>query len=166
MEKKSSRNLIWYVILGVIAVVILFGGNGGNTSSSNTNPDSNLVAAELPATGQILSGSEKGSASYKITAPNAENCYVKIVKANGSPQIEFFVRSGATAAVNVPSGGYTVRFAMGDTWYGKTDRFGSNTVYGQDANTVWLNNGDQMSYRLQLTSTGNFTMGRINAEDF
>ena len=84
---------------------------------------------------------------------------------SGYTVVGFFVSSGSTAEIYVPEGTYSIQFAMGDTWYGKNNCFGNNTSYGQDA-SISLGYGEVVTYSLQRTPSGNFSMQSLNSSQF
>lgn len=134
-------------------------------SSSTQAYDSKLTEFALPGNGKVLDGNSTGNAGYRITAPSGYSCYAKVIS-GGRTQVGFFIRSGSTATVSVPNGTYTVKFALGKKWYGKKERFGATTGYGQDSSKKSLSSGDVMTYTLQMTSNGNFSMGSLDASQF
>lgn len=186
-SSKSSGCLVWIVIIAVIIIAptVLGDNDSGGSSGSNTgsatqttqtnnatqntytptDPDANLTPKTLPQNGKVLNGSEGGYAGVKVTASYGENAYVKVKDAQGKTVVGFFVRAGSTAQVYVPEGTYTVQFAMGDTWYGKKKCFGSKTAYGQDEG-VSLGYGDLITYTLQKTTSGNFSMQSLDESQF
>ena len=90
---------------------------------------------------------------------------MKVKDMSGRTVVGFYVSSGSTAEAYVPEGTYSVQFATGETWYGKSKRFGSKTSYGQD-NSLSLGYGDMITYTLQRTTNGNFSMQSLNESQF
>ncbi|MBR2804323.1 MAG: hypothetical protein IKE20_04160 [Eggerthellaceae bacterium] len=134
-------------------------------TSTPNNPDANLTAQTPPENGTILDGYENGYSAVEVNASPNANAYVKVKDEQGNTVVGFFVSAGSTAGAYVPEGTYSVQFAMGDTWYGQDKCFGSKTSYGQD-DGLWLDYGDVVTYSLQLTSSGNFSMGHLSASEF
>ena len=187
-SSNSKRRLIWMALIAVlVAVPMVFGCSpSGGSSKSNannntqttqtnkaqqqntnkpTNPDANLTPQTPPYTGEVLDGSSGGDAAVKVnTAPGA-NAYVKVKDMSGRTVVGFYVSSGSTAEAYVPEGTYSVQFATGETWYGKSKRFGNKTSYGQD-NSLSLGYGDMITYTLQRTTNGNFSMQSLNESQF
>lgn len=184
----SSRKSVLMVLIAVIVVATVGITMLGCSSSSNTNkpstnqttqtnnnatnnanvpkdPDANLTAQTPPENGAILDGYESGYCAVEVNASPSSNAYVKVKDESGDTVVGFFVSAGSTASAYVPEGVYSVQFAMGQTWYGQDDCFGSKTSYGQD-DDLFLEYGDVVTYTLQLSSSGNFTMGALNANEF
>lgn len=59
--------------------------------------------------------------------------WVKIVNSyNEKDELaSFFIRGGETLDVNLPIGSYVVKYAYGDTWYGRDYLFGEDTRYSK-----------------------------------
>lgn len=129
------------------------------------DPDANLVEQPLPENGAILDGVSDGYAGVGINASPEENVYVKIKDPSGYTVVGFFVTAGSSAEVYVPEGTYSAQFASGTTWYGPNDCFGSKTSYGQDDNLV-LGYGEMVTYTLELSPSGNFSLGQLNGAEF
>lgn len=172
MSDASDKNGCWDVIstiIGAIIILVLFTGlSKGCSSSSDESSSSNTstkgyTAQATPQNGAVLSGSSRGDAAVRISASNA-NAYVKIKKSNRTV-VSFFVRSGSTAEVNISPDTYSVQFALGDTWYGTTACFGDDTSYGQDEKAT-IKYGEILSYDLKRSSTGNFSMQKLDASEF
>lgn len=151
------------ITIALALMLCLAASFGCSSSKESTRPDGNLVPQTMPQNGSILSGYDGGDSTIRVTAANT-NAYVKI-KQSGTTVVSFFVRSGSTAEVDVAPGTYSVQFAMGDTWYGESDRFGGDTAYGQDERAT-VGYMEILSYDLKLSSSGNFSMNRLDPSDF
>ena len=172
-------------VIAIIALLIMFGnsnsGGSGNTSSNthtsqssstyqgstttSADPDAKLTPQTRPQTGTILDGSEGGYAGVQVNAAPNASAYVKVKDMSGYTVVGFFVNAGSNAQIYVPEGTYNIQFAMGETWYGKSNRFGSKTSFGQDS-SVSLGYGDVITYTLQPTSSGNFSMQSLDGSQF
>lgn len=84
-----------------------------------------------PLTGDIQprrSGS--AIAPFSIQTKSGSNYLVKLVNVkNSKDQIWIFVRGGEPYSTKVPVGNYILRVAIGYTWYGREDLFGSDTHF-------------------------------------
>lgn len=163
MSKQSSR--CYPLVITIILAMGLVGCMVLGCSGGSGNADANLKAQAEPSNGAVLTGSSGGNAAVKVTAAPGESAYVKVKGMSGGTAVGFFVRSGSTAQVSVPPGTYSVQFATGETWYGAANCFGSKTSYGQDK-SVSLGNGDVVTYTLQRSTGGNFSMNPLNGSDF
>ena len=178
---RSSGNagcfiyVVIFVVVIAITMVSVPSGNSNqsksgaatqtNTAGSAKNPDANLTPQTPPGNGAILNGSEGGNAGVQVSAAPETNAYVKVKDASGYTVVGFYVSSGSTAQVHVPEGNYSVQFALGGTWYGMGNIFGSRTSFGQDGN-VSLGDGDMITYSLQVTAGGNFSMQSLDGSQF
>ena len=162
---RSKKSIIGLASLIVLVVAIVGCTMYGCSSSKSSKTDANLTARSEPSNGSILDGSSSGGAGIKVTASSDASAYVKVKTKSGKTVVGFYVRAGKSAEVSIPAGTYSVQFAMGSTWYGSSDCFGSSTSYGQDSN-VSLGNGEVMTYRLQRSTSGNFQMGSLKGSDF
>lgn len=180
MSKQSSVSKV--IVVGLIAVIAMMccvlsacggksGGSSGSsgssssTSSTSNSQSSNLKAVAEPSSGSILDGSEYGDALITIKAANDASAYVKVVDGN-STVVGFYVQAGDSASVAIPTGTYRVHFAQGETWYGKSNRFGKSTSYGQDDDPLRVDAGQEIIYELQHVSNGNFSMDSLKSSEF
>ena len=164
MTKQLSRR---FLLIGsfILALSIVSCLMVGCSSGGPSDPDENLTPQSEPANGAILNGTSSGQAAVRVTTAPGESAYVKVKSMSGGTAVGFYVRSGSTAEAYVPAGTYDVQFASGETWYGTSDCFGSKTSYGQDKG-VALADGDRVSYTLQRSTSGNFSMGSLDSSDF
>ena len=112
-------------------------------------------------------------APLEISAPAADNCFVKLVDHYTNVDVMgIFVRAGTTTEVDVPLGTYDFRYAMGSVWYG-TDKgclFGPGTICAK-ANTLFrfYDSGDRINghaVTLYRVRNGNMSTSTISLEDF
>ncbi len=62
-----------------------------------------------------------------VTAAGSPNYYVKVVDwETHAAKLAFFVRSGEVATLEIPLGVYELRYAAGETWYGKDNTYDCN----------------------------------------
>jgi hypothetical protein len=106
-----------------------------------------------------------------VTARGSLNYYVKIVDwETHAPILVFFVRSGETASVRVPLGGYEFRYAAGEKWYGEEYLFGRDTVYRKaDKRLDFQVEGDKITgHTVELINrmNGNLREVDIKPSDF
>jgi len=159
LSARKALAIAMILIMGMASCLI------AGCSSGSSNPDANLTAQAEPGNGAILAGSNYGNAGVQVTASPDASVYVKVKDMAGGTKVGFYVRSGSTAEVRVPSGTCSVQFASGETWYGNSDRFGSKTSYGQDE-SVTLRDGEVITYKLQRSTNGNFSMDTLDGSKF
>jgi hypothetical protein len=64
----------------------------------------------------------------RIGAPHA---LVRLVALDdGHLELVALVRSGERLEVELPPGEYDLRYALGETWYGRSELFGARTTFG------------------------------------
>lgn len=74
--------------------------------------------------------SEELIAPLRISVSEGHHYYVKVTEAfTDEPVLTVFIRSGQTIEVDVPTGSYDLKYAIGDTWYGRQHLFGPETEY-------------------------------------
>lgn len=74
--------------------------------------------------------SEELIAPLRISVSEGQHYYVKLTDAITDERVlTAFIRSGRTIEVDVPTGSYNLKYAIGDTWYGRQHRFGPETEY-------------------------------------
>lgn len=84
-----------------------------------------------PENGEIVADTlGSGDHRFAIDDSNAEtNTLVKVVSVSDeSKYMTFYVRAGESAEVRIPAGEYIIKYADGETWYGKQSMFGQNMV--------------------------------------
>ena len=161
------KKIIIGLIIGIVLIVAIVNAvSNYSTSSKPSNQDSSLVAVQEPRSGEILLGQEVvGESELTITASGGSSCVVKLKTSSGVTRLSFFVRAGDTVTVGVPAEYLYVYFASGETWYGETHLFGSETSYSMDdeikdfTQYTW-------SYTLYPVTNGNFSETPIDPEDF
>src|SRR5262249_50757200 len=83
------------------------------------------------------------------------NYLVKLVNiADEKDQIMIYVKGGESYSTKVPLGGYRIRAASGNTWYGRNDLFGPDTQFFR-LRSKW---GDEANV-FKFTQQGNKILG-------
>lgn len=137
--------------------------NNGKTSGSDT-----LKPVSMPSSGTVLSGQEYHNESEITVKASLGDSYVVSLKyTNGKEAITFFVRSGETVTIDVPSAYLYVYFASGDTWYGYGEglMFGEDTVYSKDDEPLDFTKYT-WEYTLYQVANGNFEETPSNQDEF
>lgn len=163
--KKASAFPWGKLIVGIgIFIMILVAIVNGMQEESDVDAD--LTPVTEPRSGTVLSGREVYDGSeITIHAASGHSCVVKLKTRSGTERISFYVRAGDTVTVGVPAEPLYVYFASGDTWYGKTDLFGSRTSYSMD-DEIFDFTRYTCEYTLYPVSNGNFSETPIDADDF
>ena len=82
----------------------------------------------------------------------------------------YYVRAGGTLSVDVPLGTYEIYYATGNTWYGRNNLFGPDTVYqkceGSFSFTEDVSGYNGWTLTLYPTFNGNMDTDIIDADDF
>jgi hypothetical protein len=98
----------------------------------NTKQESFSVPPEpLPGNGTWWKyTSEELIAPLQISVSEGHHYYVKVTESFTDEKVlTVFIRSGQTIEVEVPTGSYDLKYAIGDTWYGRQHLFGPETEY-------------------------------------
>lgn len=147
-RKNSSGG--WKVFLGIAAFLFLISmcnnssnssssyyNNSSNTTSNNnsyqaTDQDANLTPVSI-TNGKILKyPSDERVAPLTIKTSGSNGYYIYLEdfsNSNGKNDMSFYVKGGNTVDIDVPLGKYKFYYCSGKTWYGTTNKFGSNTSY-------------------------------------
>lgn len=163
---KKANPFPWgKLLLGIgVFIMIIVAIVSGMTEDAEM--DAGLTPVTEPKSGTILSGKEVYDGSeITIHAASGDSCVVKLKTRSGTERISFYVRAGDTVTVGVPAEYLYVYFASGDTWYGKTDLFGSKTSYSMD-DEIFDFTRYTCEYTLYPVNNGNFSETPIDAEDF
>lgn len=93
-----------------------------------------LVAKTLPSNGHVFySKNYYKPCQFEVTNKDTRSYYMKFVDIyTGEDIITFFVRANSKATIDMPTGDFELRYAVGSTWYGETDLFGPDTRYAKD----------------------------------
>ena len=86
---------------------------------------------ELPETGILKKRFYRGMAPLKIKTRNeGRHFFVKLIEQPEQKEVlTTFIRSGDMLKLHIPLGVYTLKYAVGSTWYGSRWLFGSETVF-------------------------------------
>ncbi|MEE0945038.1 MAG: Ig-like domain-containing protein [Clostridia bacterium] len=119
----------------------------------------------------IVSPQRRGLPEVTVNAPNNADCYVYLKNIyNSNNNVAFYVKSGSSATVNVPTGTYELYYATGETWYGQKYKFGKATsFYKSDNNTILSENSryyDVVEFTLYAVSNGNMHTETIDETEF
>lgn len=110
--------------------------------------------------------SDRQIAPLQISVSSDEHYYVKVLDAYTEERImALFIRSGRTASLEVPTGTYRLRYAVGETWYGQEHQFGPETKYFEAEDTfTFESEGRQVTgheIELILQTGGNLSTQQI-----
>lgn len=130
-------------------------------------------AKPLPQNGHVYRYSrEEPIAPLKIVVPSGGTHYfVKIVDAVTSSTVAaVFIRAGNSVRLEVPTGSYEIKYAMGTTWYGTKYLFGPETTAAKaDKSFDFHIDGDKVrGYTVELIrqTGGNLQTSAISLKDF
>ena len=152
--------------IGVFILIVVIIVSSIVKDNAEAEADAHLTPVTEPASGTILSGNEVYDGSeITIHASSGKSCVVKLKTRSGTERISFYVRAGDTVTVGVPAEYLYVYFATGDTWYGKTNLFGSKTSYSMD-DEVFDFTRYTCEYTLYPVSNGNFSQTPVDADEF
>ena len=90
-------------------------------------------ALDLPKTGIVQKQFHQGMAPLTIkTRPEGRHFFIKLLEMPEQKEVlSTFIRSGDKLKLRIPIGIYTLKYAVGDTWYGTRWLFGSQTVFSR-----------------------------------
>jgi len=86
---------------------------------------------ELPETGILKKRFYRGMAPLKIKTRNeGRHFFIKLIEQPEQKEVlTTFIRSGDMLKLHIPLGVYTLKYAVGNTWYGSRWLFGNETVF-------------------------------------
>ena len=111
---------------------------------------------------------------FTVKAGN-QDALIKVESlSNDSQYTTFYVHANDIATVNVADGKYVVKYALGDTWYGKDCLFGANTAYSKadevlEFETSYSGNYvyySQITITLYTVWDGNLSTVTISGDNF
>ena len=90
-------------------------------------------ALELPETGILQKQFHRGLAPLNInTRPEGRHFFIKLLEMPEQREaLSTFIRSGDMLKLRIPLGVYTLKYAVGNVWYGTRWLFGSKTVFNR-----------------------------------
>lgn len=168
-RSTKTNSFPWIKLLvgiGVFILIVVIIVSSIVKDNAEAEADAHLTPVSEPTSGTILSGNEAYVGSeITIHASSGKSCVVKLKTRSGTERISFYVRAGDTVTVGVPAEPLYVYFATGDTWYGKTNLFGSKTSYSMD-DEVFDFTRYTCEYTLYPVSNGNFSQTPVDADEF
>ncbi len=149
-------------------------GTGGDFKKFEEKLEKQLKKIR-PKNGKVFANEVKwGYCKFRVKAGD-KDVYVKLVSSSDPDKyVIFYVRAGETASVKVGDGKYIMKYATGDTWYGKKEMFGKNTVFTRadgymefettrSGSTVYYS---ELTITLRAVIGGNLGSTPISGKDF
>jgi len=188
-QSSQNRVALVFMLLAVIAVVWLFSSlykeskpPAPHTSDDQreltpllmaplllSKPEFSEPPLPLPATGASWSyfTGEAAEPFEFVTRSGTVNYWIKIVNTYSDQMVmTFFIRNGERTEVKVPLGTYEVRYATGQTWYGRTHLFGPTTSYHRADDTFHFDGRHSWQIQLYAQINGNLRTEEIKPEEF
>ena len=172
---RFSFGKIILIISSLFIARLIFNVIINSESKDSTLKNSSISGKEqelpLPPNGEVFRKSffdnEMNSPYFKIIASSKNAHVVKIYKANSNDLVVmFFVRSGQSVIVEVPSGSYEIKVASGESWYGLNKLFGEETNSSILDKVFTLSTGESYEITLKTIENGNLDQTYIDLEDF
>ena len=172
---RFSFGKIILIISSLFIARLIFNVIINSESKDSTLKNSSISGKEqelpLPPNGEVFRKSffdnEMNSPYFKIIASSKNAHVVKIYKANSNDLVVmFFVRSGQSVIVEVPSGSYEIKVASGESWYGLNKLFGEETNASILDKVFTLSTGESYEITLKTIENGNLDQTYIDLEDF
>lgn len=133
-----------------------------------TPPTPMIEPQPLPETGATNKPNLHGNSPLQIKTNAGSHYWVKIVNSyNEKDELaSFFIRGGETLDVNLPIGSYVVKYAYGDTWYGRDYLFGEDTGYSKADEVLEFYHGQGYVIELIQQLNGNLHTTAIDESQF
>jgi len=132
----------------------------------------NEPVATTPAHGGILRyHAVEAVAPLEIKTSSGGYYFIKLVNATtGQDAVELFIHGGRTIEIDMPLGSYIMKYASGQTWYGREHFFGPNTSYSKASSSFHFTK-DYSGYSgytvtLYKVTNGNLQTKSISASQF
>lgn len=116
-------------------------------------------------TTRVITQSQRGSVPVTVKTSLGSDYFVKFIR-GGTTVAQGYIRGGASLTVNLPAGGYDVRYASGATWFGPELDFGPDASYARCDRTLQFQNGYEHTIELIRQINGNLGTRPMPAEDF
>ncbi len=134
----------------------------------HSTPASNMAR---PSTGFLTYPPEQSIAPLNISTTGSNDFFVRLVDTSSSYQvIKIYIRGGDTFSGRMPIGSYELRYAIGSTWHGEDEAFGSNTLYQKSSEILSFRENDTgysgYSIKLYKIQNGNLHTNSIQSADF
>lgn len=122
----------------------------------------------LPETGATNKPNLHGNSPLQIKTNTGSHYWVKIVNAYNEREeiVSYFIRGGETLDANLPMGKYIVKYAYGDTWYGRDNLFGESTRYSQADEVLEFYHNQGYTIELIQQLNGNLHTTAIDESQF
>lgn len=133
-----------------------------------TPPEPTIEPQDLPQTGATNKPNLYGNSPLQIKTNAGSHYWVKIVNSYNEKDelVSYFIRGGETLDVNLPMGSYVVKYAYGDTWYGREHLFGENTAYSKADEVLEFYHGQGYVIELVQQLNGNLHTKQIDESEF
>ena len=103
----------------------------------------------------------------KINASQGANYVVKIIDVrNEDVVLTYFLPSGDTQEIEIPSGKFEIRYTSGSEWYGEKLMFGPEASYAKADRVFDFRPGSGYELTLYQVRNGNLRTSKIRKEDF
>jgi hypothetical protein len=111
------------------------------------------VAQALPPDGEVrMFTTAQRRAPLGLDAAPGQHSVVKLVEASTRATVmTIFVRGGTQVRIDVPVGGYEIRFATGSTWYGYDHLFGRETTFHKVDKLFDFRDGESALHGFRVT---------------
>lgn len=142
------------------------------TSAQPPRNTFNEPAAPLPAHGAIHRyRNAEAVAPLEVKTSYGGYYFVKLANAaTGQDEIELFIHGGRTIEIDIPLGTYTMKYATGQTWYGRDHYFGPNTSYSKASSSFHFtkdyNGYSGYTVTLYKVTNGNLQTKSISPNEF
>lgn len=186
-RKTGGIGAGWIWLIFFFLMLGMCSGGGGSSSSSNKpssntsshtpstttqDPDANLTPVSVSNGQYIVRPKDEQITYVQVKTSGSYNYYVylKDKTHSGRNDTAVYIKGGNTVKIEVPAGKYELYYCTGETWYGKTHKFGSKTRGTKFDDILDCTETSDGVYYYEVTlyavSGGNATTESVDMDDF
>ncbi len=113
----------------------------------------------------IMERSRSGSVPVRVETSLGSDYYIKFVRGDSTISTGY-IRGGESLTFNVPAGGYDVRYAAGQRWFGPELHYGPDTEYSRCDRLMQFDADYEYTIELILQYDGNLPTSRMSGDAF
>ena len=103
----------------------------------------------------------------KINTSSGASYVVKIVDSyNDEVIMMFYLPSGVSEEIDIPSGRFQIRYTSGTRWFGEDEMFGPTAAYAKADRDFTFSKGSGYELTLYRVKNGNLRTSFMRKEDF
>jgi len=111
--------------------------------------NNNLVQSISQSQGIVFGKSNSSSGqSVTVSTSDSSGSYYVVFSQNGTDKLGVYINGGKSYTVYLPAGTYSISYAFGTKWYGRSTKFGPDGKYVDSSSTLTVQSGYTYSFKL------------------